>query len=200
MLAFDEVGGDVERDRHPVLDQHRQRDLGEVGGAVVEGDRHHRLPRRVRVGEASQPVGEGHDGRLGGEERHLLGEEGPGKVDLDRRPAPDPVVDEDHQPGRGRAHGVDHRRRDLQRRPGGAHRAEARAGVRSGVTASASGRLLHREGDVEPRRGPTASPARSAGLRGRPVDIAEQPAVGAAFRMVTRARAVARHHDRVRAS
>ena len=39
VALFQELGGDVERDRDTEPRQHWQRDVGEVGGAVVKGDR-----------------------------------------------------------------------------------------------------------------------------------------------------------------
>ncbi len=83
--ALDELGGDVERGGNAVLDQHRQREVGEVGGAVVEGDRDRGLARGGRVSEAREPVGQRHDTAGGAELGDLVGEQFQRQVDVDRR-------------------------------------------------------------------------------------------------------------------
>ena len=118
---LDEVGRDVDRRRHSVRRQHRQGDVGEVGGPVIEGHGDHGISDRGRVGKPSQAVGEGHDLRLPGEERHLLLEQRRRQVDLHLGSAPDAVVDEHHQSGLRSPDRVDGGRRHLDRRPSCAH-------------------------------------------------------------------------------
>ena len=81
-----------------------------------------RLARCRGVGEAGEAVGQGHHRRASSEKGHLLGERGQREIDLDRRAAADPVVDQHDEAGRWSTHGVDRGRRELQR---GACRAHA---------------------------------------------------------------------------
>ena len=60
--SLEEVGGDVQRHRDAVLDEHGYGDVGEVGGAVVERDRHHRLG--LSLAQRRDPIGQRHHARL----------------------------------------------------------------------------------------------------------------------------------------
>ena len=103
-VLVEEARGDVERDGHAVVDEHRQRLVGEVVGAVVEGDRDHRRSRGVGIGEAGEAVVEADHGAGSGEVRHLLGELRAGEVDLEAAAPADPVVDEHHEARRRPSH------------------------------------------------------------------------------------------------
>ena len=63
--GVDELRGDVERHRYPVPFEDGERDVGEVGGAVVEGDRDEWLGHGGGGGDALEPIGEA-DGPVGG--------------------------------------------------------------------------------------------------------------------------------------
>ena len=103
--ALDEVGRDVEGDRHPVEVDHRYDDLGEVGRSVVEGHGH--PPVQIVAGhEPPYGVIEREHATRRGEGRHLVLEAAHGEVDRDGRPGADPVVEQDDQTGAGTTHHV----------------------------------------------------------------------------------------------
>ena len=117
--TFEEVGGDVQRRGHAMLHEHGHREVGEVGGAVVERDRDDGIATRVRIGDAREAVGEGHDVRVSGEKGDLLGEGREREVDLDGTPPTDAVIDQDDEPGRGLPHDVGGRANHLRHLTGG---------------------------------------------------------------------------------
>jgi len=105
--ALEEVGRDVERDRHSMALQDRQGNVGEVGRPVVEGHGHERaVGDAPSLGDAGETLSERHDVTLGSEKVHLLVEERSRQVDFDRRTLADAVVNEHDESGTGMTHDV----------------------------------------------------------------------------------------------
>ena len=118
-LPVDEPGGEVQRGRHPVPLEDGNRELGEVGGAVVERDHDRRVGRALagRGGQLRERTGERHGPSRLGDHRDLLVESRRVEVDLERGAAAHPVVQQDHDTRDARAPAVGRGRRDLHAAP-----------------------------------------------------------------------------------
>ena len=95
--ALDEVGGHVERRRRLVADEHRERLVDPVGGAVVEGEHDGLVARRSPAASRSSPSSSDTSRPASASSATCSSKRAGGQVDLRRRAAADPVVDEDHE-------------------------------------------------------------------------------------------------------